>query len=947
MRVRLWQAAVPLVILPLLAFPQEPTGPQEPPPAEKQTPQEAPTKPRLDLYGDPLPEGAVARMGTVRLFSPDGFDHILYSPDGRLIASAEISAAAIHLWDAATGKRVALLEGHEGGLKDLAFSPDGKRLASADEFEATSTLRVWEVASRQVALQWKRENVVIEALAFSPSGKTLALATRIDRSRGESKHVVILHDAASGKRLLTMRGHEDQVSSVAYSPDGKTVASGSLDGTIRFWDLETGKELFRLQDHVAGAGAESKPQRTGLPIDTVLFSPSGDNLVSFRYWESVDPSIHIWDTKTRKEVRELPCDKEGVLCVAFSPDGKRIAAGDDDNLRFWDAASGQEAFKRPEFFAAGIAFSPDGKNLAVAYSDRILILDSSTGEKVLLEDAHHDSVWSTAFSPDGAMVASASTDGTVRLWDSRTGKHLKRFIVQEFGPTSVSFSPLGRYLVLYDHLEPLYVFEISSGKKVLHIKWIENESPTGWPGDWESAFAFSLDETTFASGRSNGLIRIWTLPDGEKVWEHPAHKGAVNLVTFLDSGEALRTWGEDGASHSWETATGKKIGEGTGRASEPIRLAVLSPDRKRVATADEGGEVHVRDRSTGESLFVAKAHRNRAISLTFSPDGKRIVSLGETPSYPYPPGRGYDPEKWEDVAHYRLWDIESSTELLTLRANTGGTWSGPGIDENGNVVTVERPNPEELASEVAFSPDGKTLLSGGRDKRVHHWEVISGRKIRTLVGHMDEVHSIAFSPDGTRALSASDDGTLLCWDLRPTGPEIAEVADKTNREGLWADLSGEDAAKAYEAEFHLALGGMETVAFLRDRLKPVRDEVPREVARLVADLDHDDFPVRVEASRRLLKHGAQAENALRKALEENPTPEVRIRGETIVRAVGPPFNRYPSKLLQAIRGIYVLEAIGSSEAESILEALAGGSPWSWQTREAKAALERLEERGAR
>jgi WD40 repeat protein/serine/threonine protein kinase len=374
---------------------------------------------------------------------------VAFSPDGRRLASASSWPQEVRVWDAASGKLVLTLAGHTDLVTCVAFSPDGRRLASASH---DHTVRVWDAATGQEVRALQGRTGWVQSVAFSPDGRRLASA---------SDQTVRVWDAASGAEVHVLRGHTGWVQSVAFSPDGRRLASASGDKTVRVWDAASGEQVRALTGHTAA-------------VQGVAFSPDGRRLAS----ASHDKTVRVWDAATGQEVLALRGHTGAVFGVAFSPDGRRLASsggGWDDRkkqytgceVRVWDAATGQEvrALTGHTRLVLGVAFSPDGRRLASASEDgTVRVWDAASGAQVHALRGHTGPVQSVAFSPDGRRLASASGDRTVRVWDAATGQEVLALRGHTDFVLGVAFSPDGRLLASASGDKTVRVWDAASGQ---------------------------------------------------------------------------------------------------------------------------------------------------------------------------------------------------------------------------------------------------------------------------------------------------------------------------------------------------------------------------------------------------------------------------------------------------------------------------------------------------
>jgi WD40 repeat protein/serine/threonine protein kinase len=615
-------------------------------------------------------------------------------------------------WNRLAGSDLLTLLGHSDGVTSVSFSPDGKRIVSGS---ADATVKIWDAETGQHVLTLSGHETTVWSVGFSPDGKRVV--------SGSDDQTVMLWDATTGKETLRLRGHSRYVDCVSFSPDGKRIVSGSGDKSVKLWNATTGDELLTITGH------------SGI-VRSVQFSPDGTRIVS----GSRDRTVRVWDAETGRERLTLRGHSGYLTSVSFSPDGMQIVSGSaDETVKVWNAQTGRETLtlRGHSEDVTSVSFSPDGKRIVSGSADNTLkVWDTLTGLELLTIKGHLNGVTSVDFGPDGQRIVSGSGDNTLKVWDAHAGQESRKLNGHSNFVTGVDFSPDGKRIVSGGLDETVRVCDAQTGQETLTLK--------GHSGDVNSV-SFSPDGQRIASGSNDNTLKVWDAQTGQATLTLRGHSRAVTSVSFSPDGKQIVSGSLDETVKVWDAATGQEVLTFKGHETR-IWSVNFSPDGKRIVSGSSmlrqspaaprrpvdkptlDGRLDkvlvVWDAKTGQEMLALKGHSSAVLSVSFSPDGKRIVS------------GSYD-------GTVKVWDAEIGQEMLTLKGHAD------------HVVTVN------------FSPDGTRIVSGSVDSTIKVWDAEIGQEMLTLKGHRGMVSSVSFSPNGRQIVSSGRGNSIRIWDARP------------------------------------------------------------------------------------------------------------------------------------------------------------------------------------
>ncbi len=813
----------------------------------------------------PLPEGAIARIGSPRLRHAGEVAAVAFSTDGRWLASASAddNDRTVRVWDLVDGaeKLRVPIEGNSNLPSSnravaVGFSKDGRHLRVVD----FASYRVIDRATGLQVLQhrfhekappqgWFPSHVIGAALA--PDLNAYAVV----RQNGE----LILGDTATGtvrrsiaQGVATQENRSYAWVSVVFSSDSRRVCIPADSDAMKVFDTATGDVVSRLRLKQSAFWASA-------------FLKAGDEF-AYLTKDGEKDIVEVVSVADGKKVRQIPVEVT-AKCLDASPDGKYLAVGNLQRhcIQLLDPLTGKEIRRIPRSFSeVRVVFSPDSKRLVGIsfWSGSVAVWETASGKRLPSSADGVEHV--RGFDRDGRLVV--CVDGRYQITDWKTGRVFGDLLIRHGEFNNVTYSPDHRLKAYHDIMKP---------------------------EDWKPENGFPITVRDAATEKEIGRLI--------------GNSDYCQTMVFTNEPKRLLTISQDAVIRLWDIASGKELWaekHPVGFRFVGTGVPHLSADDRRLAVlcvrSDKEMELRVWDLVTKKRIAEIPTPYLFFGGIDFSPDGKFLVGGGNE----------YVADS-EDKGTVFVWDVGAGTICRKLAGHSPG-----------NIY-------------CRFAPDGRTLLTVDPTGLIRIWELATGRERFRITGHRGRTYAY-FSPDNSLVAGWSNEAPVLIWDVYG----LSHSPEPFDAEKAWQELKDEDAARAFTAMRRLCAAPERAAKLLREKLKPVEKVEVETIRKWIRDLDSDDFKTREAAQKSLEKLGDRAANMMRATLQESPSAEVRARLSRLLKALETPT---PVQLRQQ-RAVEVLERIGSAQGKAILVDLARGAAGARLTIEAEASLTRWKQR---
>lgn len=661
----------------------------------------------------------------------------------RNLALANLNYANQQEQQAKAQARLAEDRRHEADISALAAQRAAQR-ALASQFAAKAQLALLndDDIVQSTPLLWAREAALTTWITDSQIITQPFITAEADLALR-----LAIEQAPPWQMTLPKHRHIETIWSVVFSPDGKSLVTGSADQSARVWDLATHQQRLLL-DHTS-------------IIRVVAFSHDGKLIAT----TGEDGATRLWDAQSGKLLQEFIGHTGTIFAVAFTPDDQTLlTAGIDKTARLWNVKTGKELgqFQGHTGKLRAAALSSDGNRMATASEDKTAIVwDMATFQPIYHLTGHKKDVRAVNFSPDGRFVVTGGDDFAVILWDAKTGQEIRHFANDdERRIWTAVFSPDSQFVLTTGDDGTASLWEVATGERkrrfVGHSK-----------GKIVTSAAFSPDGTMIVTTGGDFTVRFWDWQSGKQLSQLESPPASPHTVSISPNGQSIVTAGDDKAIHVWDAQTGNEtqflLGYTIGY-TQVISTVVFSADGTVLASAGAEPIIRLWSPDTWQETGRLTGHTGAVKTLAISPDSQWLVSAS-------------------DDGSTRLWDVKRQVEVQRLQNYTETVSALAFSPDSQLLVTVAArtlrlwavatgqqtmqfpPTAAPLLS-VAFSPDGKSVATGDAAGAVQLWSVIQGQQLRTFAGHTGAVHAVQFSPNGKQLVTASADKSARLWNLQ-------------------------------------------------------------------------------------------------------------------------------------------------------------------------------------
>lgn len=642
-----------------------------------------------------------------------------------------------------------------GGVRALAFSPDGRYFAAG---ESDGGVFIWRTTDYQLQFVLKGHSQTVSCVAFAPDGATL--------SSGGFDGRVCLWEAETGATLAVIAAHTDTIGAVAFSPDGDYLVSGGSDNQIVIWNWRRSEIYRRLQETSS--------------VNGLAFTPDGQWLISAKD----DRSATIWDWRSGTVRRTLTGHEDKLRGIACSPDGQWAATGgEDQRICLWPVADpgACRILSDHKGWVWSLAFSPDSKFLASASTDRTVRLwDVATGQIRRTMMGHTSWVSAVTCSPDGKVIASGGYDQAIRLWDERTGLPLRTHHGHLLRVDWVGFSPDGSLLLSSSLDGSIHLWDVRSRR---HLHRLAG----GYKGAIR-ALAFSQVNKVIAGGCDDHRVYLWDIETGRLKQTLIGHKDLVRHAAFSPDGRRLVTGSHDRTLRIWEAATGQLSHVVQGACARIQSATAFSPDGRILAFGSDHSAVSLLDAGSGELLGSLPVGQEKPVTVAFNAQGQ-LLACGTECGAIWVWRVDSQNALSSSVLRFRvqpaarlIWRIVFSPDDRFLAVCGDGGFNQV-IDLASGQVVYSLPD-APAAFSLAFGGAHRYLATAGTESAIHIRDIATGEVLRTLRGHLAEVTSLDASPAGDLVASSSVDGAVRLW-----SPETGTCLATLMPAGLYAEMN--------------------------------------------------------------------------------------------------------------------------------------------------------------